>query len=146
MSAGLKVDEMIAAAREQTGLKELGDDSILDPLGRLVDALNSEARLNERGVQSVQNNLVATLANRMRVEDHLAQHPALLDRPVEKPMFVFGLPRTGTTLVINLLSADPARRCFLRWEAQDSVPPPRPEELHAGPRYEAFFREVLANG
>jgi len=38
--------------------------------------------------------------------------------------------------VINLLSVDPARRCFLRWESSDPVPPPRPAELHAGPRYE----------
>ena len=38
-------------------------------------------------------------------------------------MFVFGLPRTGTTLTINLLNADPARRCFLRWEALNSAPP-----------------------
>jgi len=45
---------------------------------------------------------------------------------IEKPLFVFGLPRTGTTLTINLLHADPARRSLLRWEAFDSVPRPRP--------------------
>ncbi len=133
----MKVADLIAAAREQTGFSELGDPGILDPLERLVDALNREAKLSERGAQSVENNLVATLANRMRVEDYLSRHPQLLERPVEKPLFVFGLPRTGTTLVINLLSADPDRRCFLRWESQDSVPPPQPDELHAGPRYEA---------
>ena len=133
----MQVDELITAARETTGLSNLGDDSILDALNRLVDALNSEARLNERGEQSVRGNLVATLSNRLRIEDYLASHPELLERPVEKPLFVFGLPRTGTTLVINLLSVDPARRCFLRWEAFDSVPPPKVSELHAGPRYEA---------
>lgn len=132
----MDVTELLAAAREQTGLQHLGDESILAPLGRLVDALNDEAALSERGVQSVTGNLVATLANRLRVEDHLAQCPELLEQPVEKPLFVFGLPRTGTTLVINLLSVDPARRCFLRWEASDSVPPPTPEELHAGERYD----------
>ena len=52
-------------------------------LGRLVDALNDEAALSERGVQSVTGNLVATLANRLRVEDHLTQHPELLEQPVE---------------------------------------------------------------
>jgi hypothetical protein len=81
--------------------------------------------------------LVAALANRLRIEDWIAQHPEILDAPIEKPMFVFGLPRTGTTLVINLLAADPARRAFLRWEAFDSVPPPTSAELHAGPRYQA---------
>ena len=44
-------------------------------------------------------------------------------------MFVFGLPRTGTTLVINLLNADPNRRCLLRWEAMEPVPPAKAGEL-----------------
>jgi hypothetical protein len=81
--------------------------------------------------------LIQTLAGRLRVEDHLAKHPELLDRPIEKPMFVFGLPRTGTTLAINLLNADPARRCFVRWESLDPVPPPKAGEFTSDPRYVA---------
>jgi hypothetical protein len=76
------------------------------------------------------------MANRMKIEAELAAHPELLDRPIEKPLFVFGLPRTGTTLMINLIASDPARRSFLRWEGIDPMPPARPEELRAGPRYE----------
>ena len=138
----MQADKIIDQARQQTGLSDLGDDSILEGLNRLVDAFNKEARLTERGAQSVEATLVSYLANRLRIEDYLAKHPDLLDRPIEKPLFVFGLPRTGTTLVINLLSVDPARRCFLRWEAFDSVPPPRAEELHAGPRYEKSQAET----
>ncbi|MFT5481367.1 MAG: hypothetical protein ACI9GW_000008 [Halieaceae bacterium] len=138
----MQVDELIAAAQQQTGLSQLGDDGILEALGRLVDALNSEAKLTDRGTQSVQANLIATLANRMKVEDYLARHPHVLERPIEKPLFVFGLPRTGTTLAINLLSADPSRRSFLRWEAFDSVPPPQTSELHGGPRYEASQAQI----
>ena len=132
----MTVEALLDAARTQTGLRDLGDESILDPLQRLVDGLNNEARLTERGLQSVQASLVATLATRLNIESWLGQHPELLDRPIEKPLFVFGLPRTGTTLVINLLSVDPARRCFLRWEQFEPVPPPRPDELHAGPRFD----------
>lgn len=133
----LIVDEIIASAKAKTGLAEIGDERILEGLNVLVDALNGEAALSERGQVSFQTILVNTLANRMRVEDWLKRHPALLERPIERPMFVFGLPRTGTTLAINLLAEDPARRCLLRWEAFDSVPPPQPKELHAGPRYDA---------
>lgn len=132
----LQVQELLDAAKERTGLTDFGDPSFIDPLNRLVNAFNNEANLNARGEGSVKANLIDTLSNRLRVEDYLARHPELLERPIEKPMFVFGLPRTGTTLVINLLSVDPARRCFLRWESMDSVPPPKPEELHAGPRYQ----------
>lgn len=133
----MQVDRIIAAAREASGLnRDIEDPAVKDALNRLVNAFNTEANLNERGAQSVEANLVQTLANRFKVEDYLEKHPELLERPIEKPMFVFGLPRTGTTLVINLLNTDPARRSFLRWEAFDSVPPPKPEELSAGPRYE----------
>ena len=136
------VQNLIAAAEEVTGLGDLGDERILEGLNRLVDALNDEAALNDRGEMSIEGILVNTLANRLRVEDWLAKHPELLERPIEAPMFVFGLPRTGTTLVINLLNEDPARRCFLRWEAFDSVPPPKASELHAGPRYEKAQAQI----
>jgi hypothetical protein len=138
----MQVQDLIAAAQQETGLSELGDDSILDALRRLVDALNNEAKLNARGGQSVQGNLIAALVNRLKVEDYLSQHPELLEQPVEKPLFVFGLPRTGTTLAINLLSADPGRRCLHRWEAFDSVPPPKSSELHCGPRYEQCQSQI----
>ncbi|MDE2303487.1 MAG: sulfotransferase [Sphingomonadales bacterium] len=129
-------DQVIAAAQERTGLTDFGDSAILDGLDRLLDGYAHEAGFTERGYASAIETLVAALANRMRVEDWLSHHPELLARPIEKPLFLFGLPRTGTTLAINLLASDPARRAFLRWEAFDSVPPPRPEELHAGPRYQ----------
>lgn len=132
----LNIDKLIAEAKQSTGLDNIGDDSIFQALEILVNALNGEADLHERGLQNVSRDLVNTLANRLRVEDYLSTHPELLQQPIEKPLFVFGLPRTGTTLVINLLNEDPARRCLLRWESFDSVPPPKPEELHAGPRYQ----------
>lgn len=132
----MRVEDLIAKASEQTGFSDLGDDRILEPLQRLVQGLNEEARLNDGGRQRVEANLIATLANRLKIENYLTNNPQLLAQAVEKPTFVFGLPRTGTTLLINLMSVDPARRCFLRWEALDSVPPPQPSELHDGPRFQ----------
>jgi hypothetical protein len=129
---------VIAAAREQTGLVDFGDPATIEGLDVLCRAYESEAGFNARGKAIAQGELVTQMANRMKVEDWLTQHPELLERPVDKPMFVFGLPRTGTTLVINLLAADPAHRSFLRWTAYDPVPPPRPEELKAGPRWKAM--------
>lgn len=130
----LDAQQLIEAAERQTGLAELGDEAMLVGLDTLVHALNTEARLTEAGEQRMAASITATLANRLRVEDWLREHPDLLDRPIERPMFVFGLPRTGTTLLINLLNEDPARRCLLRWEAFNSVPPPRAGELRTDPR------------
>jgi hypothetical protein len=130
----MNVDGIISKARAATGLTDLGDPTMLEGLEVLVKASNEEAQLSEAGVSRWEANLVKQLSNRLRVVDYLKQHPELLERPIDKPMFVFGLPRTGTTLTINLLCADPARRCFLRWESQNPVPPAAAGALHSDPR------------
>lgn len=134
----MTVDDVIEAARAQTGLTDFGDPAILEGLDVLLKSYAEEAKFTERGSAIAHAELVTQMANRMKVEDWLKQHPDLLERPIEKPLFVFGLPRTGTTLLINLLASDPTRRSFLRWEAYDPVPPPKPEELHSGPRYQVM--------
>ena len=133
----LNSETLIAVATEQTGLSDFGDPSFREGLDVLLAALNNEAKLTEVGLGRVGGSITATLANRLQVEDYLAKHPELLDAPVEKPTFVFGLPRTGTTLAINLLAADPARRCFLRWEAFATAPPAAKGELRSDPRFHA---------
>ena len=139
----MNVDDVIAKARAATGLTDLGDPRVLEGLSLLVKASNEEANLSEAGAQRWEANIVSTLSNRLRIVDYLKQHPELLERPIDRPMFVFGLPRTGTTLTINLLSADPTRRCFLRWEALNSAPPAKAGELHTDPRC-AAERQRLA--
>ncbi|HEX7874438.1 MAG TPA: sulfotransferase [Sphingobium sp.] len=130
----MDANALIDAARAETGLTDIGDERIWEGLDILVASLNAEARLTERGEASTAQRIGQAIANRLRVVDYLKQHPELLERPVEKPMFVFGLPRTGTTLVINLLNADPAHRSFLRWESFASVPPVKKGELSTDPR------------
>lgn len=131
----MNVDGIISKARETSGLTDLGDPTMLEGLEVLVKASNEEAQLSAAGASRWEGNLVKQLSNRLRVVDYLKRHPELLERPIDKPMFVFGLPRTGTTLAINLLCADPARRCFLRWESQNPVPPAAAGALHSDPRY-----------
>ena len=133
----LNSDTLIAAAVEQTGLSDFGDASFREGLDMLVDSLNREAKLTEAGSGRVGASITATLANRLQVEAYLKAHPELLDAPVASPTFVFGLPRTGTTLAINLLAADPARRCFMRWEAFATAPPAAKGALRSDPRYHA---------
>ncbi|MFA7588198.1 MAG: sulfotransferase, partial [Novosphingobium sp.] len=138
----MTVEEVIAAATAQTGLTNFGDDAVLDGLDRLLKSYAEEARFTERGAAMAHAFVVEQMANRMKIEDWHRQHPELAEAPIEKPLFVFGLPRTGTTLTINLLAADPARRSFVRWEAYEPMPPARPEEIHAGSR----FDEATAKG
>jgi hypothetical protein len=132
----IDAENLLASARAETGLSDLGDETILAPFQLLVNSVNKDAKLTEQGAGAFVRTVTGYIANRLRVEDWLKQNPELLERPVEKPMFVFGLPRTGTTLTINLLAEDLKRRNFLRWEAFDSVPPPTFGEMHAGPRFQ----------
>ena len=121
--------EILDSARKATGLSDFGDAKALEGLDVLIRASNEEARLSPAGAMRWKETLTSTAISRLRIVDYLNRHPQLLQRPVEKPMFVFGLPRTGTTLTINLLNADPMRRCLLRWEALSPVPPARKGEL-----------------
>lgn len=130
----LNINELLAAARQQTGLSDFGDNSFQEGLSILLKALNEEANLTESGQARVGASIQATLAQRLQVEDYLKSHPELLEQPIDKPLFLFGLPRTGTTLAINLLAADPQRRIYMRWEAFNTVPPAAKGALQSDPR------------
>lgn len=119
----LNIDELLAAARQETGLSDFGDNSFQEGLSVLLTALKEESNLTETGQGRVAATIKATLAQRLQVEAYLKANPNLLEQSIDKPLFVFGLPRTGTTLAINLLASDPQRRIFMRWEAFSTVPP-----------------------
>jgi Sulfotransferase family len=70
----------------------------------------------------------------LKTTEYLKSRPELLNRPIKRPVFVFGIPRTGTTLLNNLLAADPNRRSPLSWEIDDPVPPPTSKTLYTDPR------------
>lgn len=139
-------EELIERARKETGLERFDDESFREGLDLYLSDYNTNPRteeLNDRNADYV----VKALSDRLRIEDALRQRPELLQRPVERPVFVFGVPRTGTTLLSNLLAADPARRSALTWEIEHPVPPPTTGTLKTDPRCLAMLereREMQA--
>jgi hypothetical protein len=133
----LRPDDLVAAAREQTGLTDLGADGYREGLERYCAAVTEEAQLNELGANAVPGNIVSSLANRLKVVDYARRHPDVADEQIVAPIVVVGMFRAGTTLFSYLLDRDPANRSLLGWESRDSVPPPRPGEHRSGPRLEA---------
>ncbi|XUL93876.1 sulfotransferase family protein [Streptomyces galilaeus] len=117
-------DELLSAARAETGLEDFGDDSFHEGLERLVRALRQEARLNAVGQTAIRRMIVGLLAQRLRIEDWYRRHPEIDEEPVEAPLIGLGLPRTGSTALSFLLAEDPAARSLRRWEAQEPCPPP----------------------
>jgi hypothetical protein len=133
MALQLVADQLIEEARRKTGLDSFDAESFREGLELYLSEYNRNERPDafvERNAQDVVN----ALANRLKVTDYLKQRPELAERPIERPVFVFGIPRTGTTLLSNLLAADPHRRSALTWEIDDPVPPPTTATLYNDPR------------
>ena len=130
-------ESLLDRAREQTGLSDFGDPSFRDGLGRLVDGLESDASLSPVGRMAAEGMLLGQLANRLRVEDWWRRHPELAQQRIERPIFVVGMSRSGTTALSHLLVCDPANRSLLQWEATSSVPPPEAATYESDPRFEA---------
>jgi hypothetical protein len=122
--ASLGEDSLVAAARRSSGLKDFADESFRDPLRRLLASLEEEARLHPLGRMLVRQSLVRALVNRLRLEDLSNRHPEIREQPVEAPVFIVGLQRTGTTLLHRLLTCEPALRPLLSWEALNPAPFP----------------------
>ncbi len=135
----MKLDaaELIAAARARTGLEDLGAEDVRQGLERLVAALESEADLTETGRDAARGRLRGLLEKRLRIEDWIRTHPEVEREPVEAPIFVIGMPRTGTTALSQLLGCDPETRSLRAWESSQPVPPPESATEHTDPRIAA---------
>ncbi len=134
MATPLIVEQLIEDAQRATGLERFDSDSFREGLGILVADINADTDRPEPLVQRFRGDLLTALMQRLKVTAYLDDHPELLSRPIERPVFVLGIPRTGTTMVSNLLAADPARRSPLTWEIDDPVPPATSATLTTDPR------------
>jgi hypothetical protein len=143
MTKPLVVDQLIEDAQRATGLERFDSESFREGLGILVADINAGDR-PEQLVDRFKADLVAALAGRLKTTAYLDSRPELLARPIERPVFVFGVPRTGTTMVSNLLAADPARRSPLTWEIDDPVPPATSATLYNDPRALARLEQERA--
>ncbi len=106
----MKPAELIDDARHKTGLDDFGGDGFREGLEVLCRALAEEAQLNEMGQQVARHQLLRLLATRLEVHDCLRRHPEIEAQVLRAPIFVLGLPRTGTTALSALLARDPDTR------------------------------------
>lgn len=131
-------DFLLAKAQRETGLNDFGAQTFREGLHRLVEALQHEAKLNQVGRLIAQKQILTLLTGRLRCIDYRKCHPELAQEQIKRPLFVLGLPRTGTTILYGLLAQDPAHRSPLAWEVQQPVPPPTPETYDTDRRIAEF--------
>lgn len=109
-------DSLVDAAVNRAGSEAFGSWPFDEPLDRLLSAYEREAELSTVGRLSVREMLVGLLENLLRLEREREQNPAIADEAIAAPVFITGLPRTGTTLLHGLIAQDPGVRTPLTWE------------------------------
>jgi hypothetical protein len=130
----LDAERLLADARRKTKLVDLGTGEVEDKLRILVRSLVREAGLHPFGRATVRDLLVRVLSNRLRIVDMLQRQPEIARVPIERPVFIIGFPRTGTSLLYSLLAQDPEARPLLFWESLWPVPPSRARAGREDPR------------
>src|SRR5579871_6155874 len=117
LGGNMTFDDILNAAREKTGgLTDPDSDSWRIGLEILLHDHAKQDILNERGWAAMKARYVDCLATRMQVDDYIRRNPSVVKAPIKRPVFILGMPRTGTTMVSYLMDADPATRSFLKWE------------------------------
>lgn len=134
-------DDVFKLAAQRTGLTEIDSDSWRDGLAIMLDELNSSPAFTPFGRERVLTDATDALGRRMQVHAYIQEHPEVLDAPVERPLIVLGMPRTGTTVISYLLDQDPARRSLLHWQCVHPIPPATTEALRTDPRCLALLEE-----
>ena len=113
---------LIAAAQRRTGLDDFGQDDFFEPLSRLLESCHRDAKLNLMGRIALRADTLHCLRNRLLIERDRRDHPEIAREEICSPLFIVGLPRTGTTILHALLTADPHHRAPLTWEVMEPSP------------------------
>lgn len=140
--ATFDVESVLAAARARTGLDDFGPPEPRQPLGLLLQDLEAHAHLTPLGRLSARRDMVTLLAHRLQLVADRARHPAIAEEVVARPLFILGLPRTGSTLIHHLLGEDPANRVGRAWEIMCPSPPPVRAGYETDPRITRAEREL----
>ena len=116
------VDGLVADARARTRLDDLGDLGVWPRIHSHVEAIEADSGLTGLGRLILRRRVVRLLCNRLLLTDLWRRHPEIDDVELAPPVIVVGLPRSGTTHLVNLLAADTRFRSLPFWESQEPVP------------------------
>jgi hypothetical protein len=117
----LGVEAVLAKASEATGLDDFGPDDFRERLALSLSEPDQDPNRTNLGRLMVFNDCVRCASNRLRIHQLLKEHPEIHDIEIPAPIIVVGLPRSGTTHLVNLIAADSRLRCMPLWEGQAPV-------------------------
>jgi len=122
-SKALSAAQLIEKAKRRAQLEDFGGPDFFEPLSRLLESCHLEGCLNVIGKLALKNDVVRILCNRLFLERDRHRYSDIARQQVREPLFIVGLPRSGTTLLHTLLATDPAHRVPLTWEVMSPSPP-----------------------
>jgi hypothetical protein len=133
----LSLGSVLGTAVARTGLDDFGPNDFRERLALWLSEMDNDPERTGLGRASLWNDCVRCAANRLRIRALLKDHPEIHGVAIERPIIVVGLPRSGTTHLVNLIAADARLRSLPLWESQEPVPDPRehPGEDGVDPRY-----------
>ncbi len=133
-SIGLDADELVALAKRRTGLDDFGSDDFQAPMRAFLASLENEAQLTPMGRLLARRDVLVLLCNRLEIAETFRRHPEIAEQEIREPLFIMGLPRSGTSILHELMAQDPALRSLESWEARYPCPPPETASYESDPR------------
>lgn len=127
-------EELIAEAKGQTGFDDFGNPPYREGLDVLLETYDRNVR-DPDGRKRCRDRVVMQLATRLKCENAFNNISAIAEQEIKAPIFVTGLPRSGTSALLNLLVAAPDNRGLLQWEVQFPDPWPDSKPSQEDPRY-----------
>jgi len=118
----LRADVVLEAAVARTGLDDFGAHDFVQRLELWLAEMEGDGDRTGLGRLGFFHDCVRYACNRLRIKDLLWRHPEILEIPIDRPIVVMGLPRSGTTHLVNLLAADQRLRSMPLWESYEPVP------------------------
>jgi hypothetical protein len=132
----LSVEQVLARATAAAdGLTDFGaDQSFRERMAVALQAWDEDEGLTRGGRITLLQHMVRVMANRLRIEDIVKRHPEIFDIVIDRPLFIAGLPRSGTTHLVNWLARDERLRSLTLWESEEPVPAHVPAPGDVDPR------------
>ena len=137
----LDAGTIIKKARKKAGYYDKLPGQVDEGLHRMVRAINEEANPNAFARLAVKSLLERLLYGRFKVEQVLAANPEIEKAEIKDPVFIIGMPRTGTTILHAMMHEDPAHRSPLSWECLLPYPVPRPENYTTNDQLKTIERD-----
>lgn len=138
----LDLRELIETAKRATGFDDFGDDRWREPFEILAKSLDEEAELNFFGRLMARSDVLNCLKALLGVQAAFKEYPRIAEEVIDRPLIIAALPRSGSSILFELLSLDPDLGSPSQWEMMFPYPPPETATYGSDPRIETCQHQV----